>query len=434
MLGIVTLLIALCAQTALLVCRIVKKDRLTRITHIAHIAAFSVFSLLMAAGVYWWGFRWAGLFLLLAAWAMLGASYFLRPKRQEKAYRPAHAVRAFVGGTVLLALCILPGMVFPQFVPVAPTGSFAVKSTAYTYVDSARIDPFAGSNENRRVTVQFWYPDTPDGADTYPLVVFSPGAFGYRDTNHSTFLDLASNGYVVCSIDHPYHAFVSRHADGSVTPVDMNYLNDAFKVTNDQYDVRKTYDITHEWLTLRTDDMNFVLKEILRSAKAENPEKVYSLIDPDEIGLFGHSLGGATAAAVGRARGDVDAVMVLDGTMFGEEAGFENGRAFNDRTPYPVPLLNLYSESHYADALSAGTDYGNLSAAASAPEAWNVVIRGAGHLNFTDLPLFSPLVARMLGTGSVDSRTCIETMNRIALDYFNYELKHSGTLNLQAEY
>jgi hypothetical protein len=62
------------------------------------------------------------------------------------------------------------------------------------------------------------------------------------------------------------------------------------------------------------------------------------------------------------------------------------------------------------------------------------VIRGSGHLNFTDLPLFSPALARMLGTGDADSRYCIETMNRILLDFFNYTLKDAGTLSLQAEY
>jgi predicted dienelactone hydrolase len=62
------------------------------------------------------------------------------------------------------------------------------------------------------------------------------------------------------------------------------------------------------------------------------------------------------------------------------------------------------------------------------------VIRGSGHLNFTDLPLFSPALARMLGTGQADSRYCIETMNQIVLEFFNHTLKGRAEIHLQPEY
>jgi hypothetical protein len=63
-----------------------------------------------------------------------------------------------------------------------------------------------------------------------------------------------------------------------------------------------------------------------------------------------------------------------------------------------------------------------------------VIINGAGHINFTDLPMFSPFLASQLGTGDVDSRSCIETMNQVTLDYFNYYLKAAKELKLQEEY
>jgi predicted dienelactone hydrolase len=179
--------------------------------------------------------------------------------------------------------------------------------------------------------------------------------------------------------------------------------------------------------------MNFVLDEVLKNESGKMPEAVSSLIDRDRIGLFGHSLGGATAAQLGRERSDVDAVAVIDGTMFGEEIAFEDGHAVLNDAPYPVPLLNLYNEEHYEEALGLGTAYENLSAGARAPEAYDVVIRGSGHLNFTDLPLFSPALARMLGTGEVDSRSCIETMNQIVLQFFDHALK-GADLNLKPEY
>ena len=214
----------------------------------------------------------------------------------------------------------------------------------------------------------------------------------------------------------------------------MDFLNDAVNITNEDYDDQTTYTKTHEWLNLRTADINFVLDNILKAGNDDIPESVRSMINPEEIGLFGHSLGGAAAAKLGRERTDVDAVIVIDGTMIGEEIGFENGQATLNTEPYPVPLLNLYNESHYEDAQQEGSAYNNLSASTNAKEAYDVLIQDSGHLNFTDLPLFSPALARMLGTGEADSRYCIETMNQIVLDFFNHTLKDTGSLNIQTEY
>jgi hypothetical protein len=130
-------------------------------------------------------------------------------------------------------------------------------------------------------------------------------------------------------------------------------------------------------------------------------------------------------------------MQLADGLFYrvlGEETGFENGHAVLTKEPYPVPLLNLYNDSHYEDARQLGTAYNNLSASAHAAKAFNVVIRGSGHLNFTDLPLFSPILAKMLGTGTADSRYCIETMNHAVLQFFDNVLKNTGNLVLQPEY
>ena len=434
MLGIITLLIALSAQIGLLIYRIVTKDCQTRVKHIMRISAFGIFSLLLVAGLYWWSFRWTGLFILLAILTVFSALYFIRKPKAEKGYKTWRAVLSCINGCILLTFCILPGILFPQFKPVAPTGTYAVETKSVTLVDASRIDPYSEKGDNRKLTVQFWYPADGEDSKDYPLAVFSHGAFGYRGSNLSTFENLASNGYVVCSIDHSYHAFFAKHTDGSTALVNMDFLGDAVNITNNDYDKQTTYSKTHEWLDLRTADINFVLDKILKAANDDIPESVRSMINTEKIGLFGHSLGGASAAQLGRERTDVDGVIVIDGTMIGEEIGLENGQAILNTEPYPVPLLNLYNDSHYEDAQQAGTAYNNLSASTHAKEAYDVLIDDSGHLNFTDLPLFSPALASMLGTGEVDSRYCIETMNQIVLDFFNHTLKDAGDLHIQTEY
>ena len=434
MLGIITLLIALIAQFGLLIYRLATKNCQTKFKHILRISAFALFSLLLGIGVYSFGFRWMGLFLFLAVLTIISAIYFVRKPKAEKKFNSLTTVLSCINGCILLAFCILPGILFPQFKPVAPTGQYGVDTTSITFVDQERIDPYSETGEFRKLTVQFYYPDVDDGAEKFPLAIFSHGSFGYRGSNLSTFEELASNGYVVVSIDHSYHAFFSQHTDGSTTLVNTEFLNDAVNITNNVYDAKTTYEKTQMWLNLRAADMDFILEKALSNANGEIPNSVYSLIDTEKIGLFGHSLGGAAAAKLGRDRLDVDAVAVIDGTMLGEEIAFENGQAVLTSDIYPVPLLNLYNDSHYEDAKLLGSAYNNLSASAHATEAYDVVIRGSGHLNFTDLPLFSPTLARMLGVGDVDSRYCIETMNQVVLDFFNHALKDYSELQLQSEY
>jgi predicted dienelactone hydrolase len=239
---------------------------------------------------------------------------------------------------------------------------------------------------------------------------------------------------VVCSIDHTYHAFFTKQTDGEMIIANMDFINETIAVTNEDYDTQKTYELTSQWLKLRQQDMNFVLEEILKGTKQADADEVYQLIDTDKIGLFGHSMGGATAAALGRDRSDIDAVIVVDGTMLGEEIGFENGKTILKSDAYPIPILNLYNEDHYEDAKQAGMDYANSYASANAFDAREIVIKGSGHLNYTDLPLFSPTLAKMLGTGEVDSRYCIETTNQIIIKYFNHYLKGVKDLELLSEY
>jgi dienelactone hydrolase len=432
MLGTIILLFLLGIEAGFTVYCLMTKSCNTKEKNILRVGQFLLLTVLALTGVVWWGFRWTMLFLILFIKAGLAIWYFMRKNsRKEKLFTKKRVIMTGITNVFLFIFAVLPAIIFPQFKPIKITGEYEVKTVSYTLIDPNRAETFSDSNENRKVTVQFWYPDTDNGQ--YPMVVFSHGAFGFRGSNASTFEELASNGYVVCSIDHTYHSFFTKQEDGKVVIADMDFINDAMAAQNDDYDDQTTYQLSHEWLKLRTGDMNFVLDDTLAKV-SEEAEGVYKLINPEKMGVFGHSLGGATSAQIGRERTDIDAVIVVDGTMFGEETGFENGKAVLNSDPYPVPILNIYNEEHYKDAMSEADTYANVVATNNALDARQLVVKGAGHLNFTDLPMFSPFLAGLLGTGDVDSRYCIETMNQVILDYFNYYLKDAKELNLQAEY
>lgn len=150
MIGIITLLIALCAQIGLLIYRIMTKNRQTKVKHIIRLSSFSIFTLLLVTGIYWWGFRWMGLFILLVTLAIFSVIYFIKRPKAEKHYSGFSAILSCVGGCVLLAVCILPGIIFPQFKPVSPSGSYASDTISVTLVDESRTESFSQTVEKKK--------------------------------------------------------------------------------------------------------------------------------------------------------------------------------------------------------------------------------------------------------------------------------------------
>ena len=352
--------------------------------------------------------------------------------KKEHPFKPLRQFLRPIGALLLWSMALLPAIIFPQYTEPKVTGTHSGAVTQYTWTGEDRSETYTDTGENRSVTVKFWYPEE---EGNYPLVIFSHGAFGVIDSNYSTFVELASNGYVVASIGHPYHAMMVEDANGNTTYMDMDFFNDVMTVDgSDTPEYNKTiYEKTQEWLSIRTGDMNFVLDTILE--KNKNGEAgPFSCVDPEKIGLFGHSLGGATAVAVGRQRTDIDAVIDLEGTMFGEYVGFENGLYLFNEEPYPIPLLDVNSTAVYELESNNNQEYINFYVGEHAQEFHSVIFHNVGHLNFTDLPLVSPAIAGMLGTGDADAKECIESLNEMVLNYFDYYLKDMVEWKVQEDY
>ena len=251
-----------------------------------------------------------------------------------------------VSGTMLLFLIALfPAILAPQFKPLPVTGEHKVSSTIYTWVDENRLEIYSDTGENRTVTLEIWYPED---EGIYPLIVFSHGAGGVLESNASTCMNLASNGYVVAAIAHPYQAAFVKDVNGKITTVDPEFMSGVMtdNGSDDPAHEVKVYEIQKEWLAVRTGDINFVLDTIL-SRTEEQGEAPFNRIDPEKIGLFGHSLGGAAVVAVGRQREDISAVIDLEGTMLGEYQGYADGRHIYYETSYPLHDL-LHKSSHTA--------------------------------------------------------------------------------------
>lgn len=374
---------------------------------------------------------WLLLIFLLLRSLVLGLLILRGSERIE--FRKSKSILIGALQICFIGIGLTPIFLFPAYQVDSPSGPLKIDTISFTWEDKNRLESFANDGSNRKVTVQFWYPSTRN-QETYPLVIFSHGAFGYRMSNHSTYEELVSNGYVVCSIDHTYHAFFTKQTDGKVITVNKDFMKDVYKINGEGITEDEIFSITREWMKLRSDDMNFVIDTIIDNTKRMDQEQVFSKIDIAKIGVMGHSLGGATAVSIGRERKDIKAVIDLDGTMLSEELSCKDNVYTINEEPYQVPLLCIDTTKHYKEGLSYGDLYVNNVVLKNAKDAREVHFDEAGHLNFTDLPLYSPFLASLLETGSIDPLSCIHTMNEVILNYYDHYLKQTKELNIKESY
>jgi hypothetical protein len=153
-----------------------------------------------------------------------------------------------------------------------PTGPYPVATTTWRLTDRARTETFGAEGDVRQVEVLAWYPATPGGgaiapylreglaevrafaklfgAETafdrlegvrthadldarpapapagFPVLLFSHGYTGVPSSYTALLEDLASHGYAVLSIVHPYEATAATLAGGRV--VSMNGKDGTF--------------------------------------------------------------------------------------------------------------------------------------------------------------------------------------------------------------
>ena len=393
-----------------------------------------------------WRFLMA-LIVLLVRLLIAGIVWLVKRKDHNGLRKKPVTVISCILSVVLILFSLVPAFLFTNYNGLPTTGEYQVKQVGAILADESRVDPFEDDGSFREVPAHFYYPENADGE--YPLVIFSHGAFGYYQSNFSTYVELASNGYIVVALDHPHHSFFTKDTDGKMITVDTDFINDVMKVSAESSD-EEVFELSQSWLELRVGDENFVL-DIIESAKkknaldeswhtddAETVLSVLSMTDTDKIGLMGHSLGGATAVELGRERSDIDAVIDLDGTMLGEVKTVENGKNVYDCEPYPTPVLDFTKETDYNDREQYknenGYPYVNEYVTDNAKDSKSVIFSGVKHMDFTDLPLISPFLGKMLGSGDRDNAEMMTEVNGVVLNWFDYYLKNEETLDIQAQY
>lgn len=140
----------------------------------------------------------------------------------------------------------------------------------------------------------------------YPVVLFSPALATSRLMYTLLLQNIASNGFAVVSVDHPYDADIVEYPDGRTVLGILANISTAEFVPA---------------LDVRVKDMIFVLdqmneEKVIRDIFPSSQKNLH-LLSLDRVTILGHSLGGATAAQTILVDDRFVGGINLDGTLWG---------------------------------------------------------------------------------------------------------------------
>lgn len=333
--------------------------------------------------------------------------------------------------SILLSLLALLAGIFswgmasllPLFQFTKPTGPYNVGVMDYTWTDSDRR--LAGG-AGRQLNVRIWYPasgvhTTPahyiPQADLFikaikkqygglwsqllrsyqrleipaqyaapfypntkpvPAVVYLHGdQIGTRFTGTFQAIELASRGYMVIALEHPGRAFLSVFDEDNYTA-----FTNLYKGLPDSFSAHNT--VAAPIIREMQDDVQFVLHYLQHIDRHEPDSPLANRMDPNRIALVGHSFGGAAAAHILANTTIAKAAVNLDGYLYGEYP----------EEPQQRPLLILNGGLPIKGLEETMTGLGEERAVRNrllGQHGLEVTLPEAGHLSFTDLPLYSPL-------------------------------------------
>ncbi len=367
---------------------------------------------------------------------------------------------------VLLLAAAAMGTVLPVFELPKPTGPFPLGTTTLHLVDSAREETQGGPPGRRReVMIQIWYPAERSGpgqayrsrADTsfvkehlalvkthaaagvpvaaaqprYPVVIFSPSWTGRRTQNTVQTEELASHGFVVVGIDHPYATEWTVFPDGRTIPTTLGEFPDCS--TDESFAAEEP--VLEEQLRTRVADVRFVLDELERLDRSDPDGRFTGRLDVSRVGVFGHSFGGVVAAEVCRDDPRVKAAANLDEPILGDAMTKGIGKPYMvlaDDTHIPTDAELAAASPPVRRELAFDAE--NLRCMRSdLSEAGGYLgcIRGTHHLDFCDSPLYSPL-KQLTHAGPIRPERAMEIINAYLVAFFQANLNGEDEPLLEA--
>ena len=334
-----------------------------------------------------------------------------------------------------------------------PSGPYRVGTMVLEWEDVNRREWFTTEEgDNRRLMVQFWYPTNDEsfsGPNPYldypskrakpisdqigvpslfmthldgvnknsidnasisenskrlPLVVFSHGLGGMRMQNTIQCEELASRGYVVVAMDHAFDAHATFFSDKTLADFKSGIEG---KVSPEEF-----WSIRTPQLRTRTEDVSFVIDQIIKY-KDSGSDRFYQSINTDNVGIFGHSFGGATSIMASILDKRIKACVNLDGWI----------------VPVPEEIVNQGLKKPFLylgqEAWKDTLNYIKLDRLAQNTNSSKriLILEGTKHYDFMDVPQIAPIASQLGITGSMNSIELKDLINKEIVNFFDKFVK-----------
>ncbi|KAF2124111.1 hypothetical protein P153DRAFT_379666 [Dothidotthia symphoricarpi CBS 119687] len=264
--------------------------------------------------------------------------------------------------TPLLGLVVSATFTLPQ-----GSGPYHSSLTIYELTDTSRLDPF-NATHLRRLMISRFDPILAEQCSLITTPYFSPATAAEENQilaeydyppifDDFNLEEIASHGFVVITIDHPYDVDVVEFPDGTVI-----YGGRVDKPT-----ANSSASVEHA-LEVRARDVSFVL-DTLGSKLG------------DDVVMFGHSFGGAAVATSMLRDRRISAGVNLDGIMFGPVLQLGLGNA---SLPWPFVLWGSDGHDSSTDE-SWGLFWSALGSSMSAGYRKEFTITDSAHGSYWDL-------------------------------------------------
>jgi pimeloyl-ACP methyl ester carboxylesterase len=376
---------------------------------------------------------------------------------------------------LLLAATPSAQNVAPAFELPAPTGRLPVGTTRWVVTDASREETFA-PGKKRDIEVIAWYPaatsngepapymrdgmeealsfarlarlgdafnglasvkthatiDTPLAfkADGFPVILFQHGYTGLPSSHTALMEDLASHGWAVLNLIHPYEATGAKLADGTVVTFTdeknamrsgiIDVLNewgpeggtmDKIVAATDEAEKEKlmrgylanlknTDQVVKRW----TLDAKYALDHLPKDGA---PGRLTAKLDLSRLGVAGHSMGGVAGAQLCVEDRRCKAALNLDGIP-------QYGTMID--TPMPAPFLMVYS----GRAGRAGAS--DIIYRRTASKYYRVDVKDTLHLDFTDMNFWGGPLRQRGAYGKIDPARAAEITRMIVREFFAQEI------------
>ena len=142
-----------------------------------------------------------------------------------------------------------------------------------------------------------------DELKKYPVIIYSHGLMGHQMESTVLCTDLASSGYIVISIGHPYGSSAVTYTDGTMFEPQSSYVPDRHNLAP----------LGRLWL----EDTEFAVSYIRKINETDTESMFYNRMDLTKgVSLLGMSFGGCVSVCSALEESDVLCAINLDGSLF----------------------------------------------------------------------------------------------------------------------